>query len=104
MGHFLLVIVDPWVLSCFRRQAVLCWAVPSAFPAHCFALPQLLKEAVESQRMCELMKQQETHLKQQVSCLLCLLSFVGGFPSLPEQPKVPSSGPEGQDPSWVWFW
>lgn len=27
---------------------------------------QLLKEAVESQRMCELMKQQETHLKQQV--------------------------------------
>lgn len=29
--------------------------------------PQLLKEAVESQRMCELMKQQEVHLKQQVS-------------------------------------
>ena len=28
--------------------------------------PQLLKEAVESQRMCELMKQQEVHLKQQV--------------------------------------
>lgn len=34
----------------------------------CLALPpQLLKEAVESQRMCELMKQQEVHLKQQVS-------------------------------------
>lgn len=31
---------------------------------------QLLKEAVESQRMCELMKQQETHLKQQVSVCL----------------------------------
>lgn len=30
-------------------------------------LIQLLKEAVESQRMCELMKQQEVHLKQQVS-------------------------------------
>lgn len=30
-------------------------------------LIQLLKEAVESQRMCELMKQQEIHLKQQVS-------------------------------------
>lgn len=30
-------------------------------------LTQLLKEAVESQRMCELMKQQEVHLKQQVS-------------------------------------
>ncbi|KAH0631091.1 hypothetical protein JD844_005193 [Phrynosoma platyrhinos] len=27
----------------------------------------LLKEAVESQRMCELMKQQETHLKQQLA-------------------------------------
>uniref|UniRef100_A0A8C9PY59 Taxilin alpha n=1 Tax=Spermophilus dauricus TaxID=99837 RepID=A0A8C9PY59_SPEDA len=27
----------------------------------------LLKEAVESQRMCELMKQQETHLKQQMT-------------------------------------
>lgn len=27
---------------------------------------QLLKEAVESQRICELMKQQEVHLKQQV--------------------------------------
>lgn len=33
----------------------------------CFLPPQLLKEAVESQRMCELMKQQEVHLKQQVS-------------------------------------
>lgn len=32
----------------------------------CPRLPQLLKEAVESQRMCELMKQQEVHLKQQV--------------------------------------
>lgn len=30
---------------------------------------QLLKEAVESQRMCELMKQQEVHLKQQVCSL-----------------------------------
>ncbi|KAG7244413.1 hypothetical protein INR49_031864, partial [Caranx melampygus] len=28
---------------------------------------ELLKEAVESQRMCELMKQQEVHLKQQLS-------------------------------------
>ncbi|XP_023250179.1 alpha-taxilin-like, partial [Seriola lalandi dorsalis] len=28
---------------------------------------KLLKEAVESQRMCELMKQQEVHLKQQLS-------------------------------------
>ncbi|EPY87293.1 alpha-taxilin [Camelus ferus] len=28
---------------------------------------ELLKEAVESQRMCELMKQQETHLKQQLA-------------------------------------
>lgn len=34
-------------------------------------LTQLLKEAVESQRMCELMKQQEIHLKQQVSHHRC---------------------------------
>lgn len=47
----------------------------SSLVAAC-ALPQLLKEAVESQRMCELMKQQETHLKQQVSYLGCVLSLV----------------------------
>lgn len=42
--------------------------------------------------MCELMKQQETHLKQQVSSLLCVLSlFHLGFffPSFPEHPKAP---------------
>ena len=37
--------------------------------------PQLLKEAVESQRMCELMKQQEVHLKQQVSHFSLLCTF-----------------------------
>lgn len=43
--------------------------------------------------MCELMKQQETHLKQQVSSLLSVLSLfcLGGFPpSLSkEQPEIP---------------
>lgn len=37
--------------------------VTNVFPCLVF---QLLKEAVDSQRMCELMKQQEVHLKQQV--------------------------------------
>lgn len=43
--------------------------------------------------MCELMKQQETHLKQQVSNSVCVLSLViwFGFPSSlsREQPRVP---------------
>lgn len=63
--------------GCLALLCSLCLlrAVPGVFPHNCFALPQLLKEAVESQRMCELMKQQETHLKQQVSSLLCVLSL-----------------------------
>lgn len=44
--------------------------------------------------MCELMKQQETHLKQQVSypvCVLSLVIYLGFFPSSlsRKQPKVP---------------
>ncbi|XP_057244075.1 alpha-taxilin-like [Malurus melanocephalus] len=42
----------------------------------------LLKEAVESQRMCELMKQQETHLKQQVSSPLFFWDLKGFPPSI----------------------
>uniref|UniRef100_A0A452RGY3 Taxilin alpha n=1 Tax=Ursus americanus TaxID=9643 RepID=A0A452RGY3_URSAM len=45
----------------------------------------LLKEAVESQRMCELMKQQETHLKQQVS-KSGSWSCASGVPSLGPRP------------------
>ena len=34
---------------------------------YCAVMPQLLKDATESRRKCELMKEQETQLKQQVS-------------------------------------
>lgn len=62
-------------------------AGPGASPDNCFVLSQLLKEAVESQRMCELMKQQETHLKQQVSSLLSLFCLGISLPPSLNNPK-----------------
>lgn len=55
------------------------------------------------------MKQQETHLKQQVSSLLSVLSLfcLGGFPSFPKRGTTRNSliwKTQGQDPSWAWFW
>lgn len=52
-------------MSFFTNIIILCVVFP----------PQLLKEAVESQRMCELMKQQEVHLKQQVTMTPCSYLF-----------------------------
>lgn len=95
--------------GCLGSQAVptafALTAVPTALPADCFALPQLLKEAVESQRMCELMKQQETHLKQQVSCLpyvLCLFCCEGFPPSL-NNPKLLHLDKRGRIPPGFGF-
>lgn len=42
-------------------------------------IPQLLKEATESRRKCELMKEQETQLKQQVKQTLQCPLFVDVF-------------------------
>lgn len=80
-------------------------AVPGDSRVTAFALPQLLKEAVASQRMCELMKQQETHLKQQVKYSLCaqpdyLLVFWFLVFFLPKQGTTQSSltwKTQGQD-------
>lgn len=41
----------------------ICWSSKT----HCTVILQLLKDATESRRKCELMKEQETQLKQQVS-------------------------------------
>lgn len=55
------------------------------------------------------MKQQETHLKQQVSYPVCVLSLVilVWFSSLPQRGTTRSSltwKTQGQDCCWVWYW
>lgn len=101
---------------CFQARSCLqAMQQPCSSQVTAFALPQLLKEAVESQRMCELMKQQETHLKQQVRCYLvdemgvtwavCSASLLawGLFPSSLRR-KAPTWKVQGQECCWVWCW